>query len=104
MGAAGRTGGPGVIYLLVGLIALGLAVRGHGSDPDQKGAVTDLAGRPYGAVLVVALAVGVAAYALWQLAQVFTGPAGEQDSTPSGCAAWPARSSTPPCASAVSRC
>jgi hypothetical protein len=56
-------------------------VRGHGSNPDQKGAVTDLAGRPYGAVLVVALAIGVAAYALWQLVQVFTGPAGEQDST-----------------------
>ena len=93
-----------MIYLLVGLIALGLAVRGHGSDPDQKGAITDLAGRPYGAVLVVALAVGVAAYALWQLAQVFTGPAGRRTARPNGCGAWPVRSSTPPCASAASRC
>lgn len=43
--------------------------------------MTDLASKPFGGVLVVVLAIGLAAYALWQLSQVFTGVAGETDST-----------------------
>src|SRR3954451_17947197 len=70
----------GVIYLLVGVIAASLAVRGRGQHADQKGAVTDLASKPFGGVLVTALAVGLAAYSLWQFSQVFTGPVGEEDS------------------------
>jgi Domain of Unknown Function (DUF1206) len=70
----------GVIYLLVGVIAASLAVRGRGQHADQKGAVTDLASKPFGGVLVAALAIGLAAYALWQFSQVFTGPVGEEDS------------------------
>jgi hypothetical protein len=70
----------GLIYVLVAVIALSLAVNGRSSHADQKGAVTDLASKPLGGVLVVILAIGLAAYALWQLAQVFTGVAGEKDS------------------------
>jgi Domain of Unknown Function (DUF1206) len=70
----------GVIYLLVGVVAASLALRGRGQHADQKGAVTDLASKPFGGVLVTALAIGLAAYALWQLSQVFTGPVGEKDS------------------------
>lgn len=72
----------GVIYLLVGLVAASLAVRGtaKGEHADQKGAVTELASKPFGGVLVVVIAIGLAAYALWQLSQVFTGVVGEKDS------------------------
>jgi len=70
----------GVIYLLVGILAAALAVRGHGQHADQKGAITDLASKPFGAVLVWAIAIGLAAYALWQLSQVLTGVVGEEDS------------------------
>jgi hypothetical protein len=71
----------GVIYLLIGVITASLALRGHSQHADQKGAFTDLAGEPFGRVLVIIVAVGLAAYALWQLSQVFTGVAGEEDST-----------------------
>jgi Domain of Unknown Function (DUF1206) len=70
----------GVIYLLVGILAASLAIRGRGQHADQKGAVTDLASQPFGAVLVWVIALGLAAYALWQLSQVFTGVVGEEDS------------------------
>lgn len=70
----------GVIYLLVGLLAASLAVRRHAKETDQKGAITELAGQPFGAVLVWVIALGLAAYALWQLSQVFTGVIGEEDS------------------------
>jgi hypothetical protein len=83
--AGGRLGlvARGVIYLLIGLIAASLAVRGSakGQHADQKGAVTDLACQPFGEVLVIIVAIGLAAYALWRLSQVFTGVVGEQDST-----------------------
>jgi hypothetical protein len=70
----------GVIYLLVGVIAASLALKGRGQHADQKGALTDLASKPFGGVLVTVLAIGLAAYSLWQLSQVFTGPVGEEDS------------------------
>src|SRR5689334_18334038 len=69
----------GVIYLLVGLLAASLAVRGRSQETDQKGAITELASKPFGAVLVWIIAIGLAAYALWQLSQVLTGVVGEED-------------------------
>jgi uncharacterized protein DUF1206 len=79
-GARAGLAARGVIYLLVGILTAVLAIRGRGQHADQKGAVTDLASKPFGAVLVWAIALGLAAYALWQLSQVFTGVVGEEDS------------------------
>ncbi len=80
-GARAGLAARGAIYVLVALVALSLALRGRGGNADQKGAVTDLASKPFGAVLVVLLMVGLAAYCLWQLSQVAFGVAGEEDST-----------------------
>ncbi len=79
-GARAGLAARGAIYILVAIVALSLAFKGRGGHADQKGAVTDLASKPFGAVLVVLLMIGLAAYSLWQLSQVAFGVVGEEDS------------------------
>ena len=79
IGAVARAGlvARGVIYLLIGWIALMLAAgRGNG-EADQRGALRTLATKPYGSLMLWALAVGFAAYALWRFSEVIWGVAGE---------------------------
>jgi len=67
----------GVIYILIGWVAL-LVALGHGSQQaDQQGALQLLAGKPYGAVSLWLLGIGFAAYALWRLSEAAFGVAGE---------------------------
>jgi hypothetical protein len=58
----------GVLYGLLGLVALKLALGGGGASTSQ-GALEALAGTTYGTVLLVLLALGFAAYALWRFVQ-----------------------------------
>lgn len=78
MRALARVGlaGHGVLYLLLGVLALVLAFSGRSKETDQKGAFEQLAGNPAGWVLVLVIAIGLTAYALWQLIQVVTGVSG----------------------------
>lgn len=80
-GARAGLAARGVVYVLLGILTLYLAVRPKGQETDQRGAVTSLAAQPFGKLLVIVLAVGVVAYAVWMLAQVVLGVAGEEDST-----------------------
>jgi uncharacterized integral membrane protein len=67
----------GVIWVLIGWIAL-LVALGHSSrEADQEGALQLLAGKPYGMVSLWLLGIGFAAYALWRLSEVAYGVAGE---------------------------
>jgi hypothetical protein len=59
----------GVLYAVVGLLALAIARGVAAQDADQEGALRTIAGQPFGGVLVGAMAVGLAGYALWRLAQ-----------------------------------
>jgi hypothetical protein len=69
----------GVIYLLIGWVAL-LVALGHSSrEADQQGALQLLAGKPYGLVSLWLLGIGFAAYALWRLSEVAFGVTGEKD-------------------------
>jgi hypothetical protein len=67
-------------YGLIGVIAARLAVDGHSSSaqPNQQGALTLIVQAPLGRVALVAIAVGLLAYALWKLALslVVRGPEG----------------------------
>jgi hypothetical protein len=67
-------------YALIGAIAVALAVdRGRPpASPDQQGALSLIARAPIGKVALIAVAVGLLAYALWKLALAFvgTGPEG----------------------------
>lgn len=55
----------GIIYLVPGVLALQLAIGTHGAAITQTGAVEMIGHQPFGRVLLVAVAVGLAGYALW---------------------------------------
>ncbi len=68
----------GVIYILVGWVAI-LVALGHSSrEADQQGALQLLAGKPYGLASLWLLALGFAAYALWRLSEAAFGVTGEK--------------------------
>src|SRR5213075_1643274 len=67
----------GVIYILIGWVAV-LVALGHSSqEADQRGALELLAGQPYGLVSLWLLGIGFAGYALWRLSEVAFGVTGE---------------------------
>jgi hypothetical protein len=59
----------GVVYATIGFLALLVAVGRGGDVIGPRGAIRELAAQPAGAVVAVALAMGLAAYALWRLLQ-----------------------------------
>jgi Domain of Unknown Function (DUF1206) len=67
----------GVIYLLVGWVAVLVALGRSSREADQQGALQLLAGKPYGLVSLWLLGIGFAAYALWRLSEVAFGVTGE---------------------------
>ena len=67
----------GVIYMLIGWIAVLVAVGHSARQPNQEGALQLLAGKPYGSISLWMLAIGFAGYALWRLSEAAYGVAGE---------------------------
>jgi hypothetical protein len=68
----------GVIYILVGWVAV-LVALGHSSrEADQTGALQLLASKSYGLVSLWLLGIGFAAYALWRLSEAAFGVTGER--------------------------
>jgi hypothetical protein len=68
---AGRTGlvAKGVIYALVGLLALQIPLGLGGDTKDRQGALRTLAEQRFGEVLLIALAIGFSGYAIWRFVQ-----------------------------------
>ncbi|MFH9619297.1 DUF1206 domain-containing protein [Streptomyces pratensis] len=67
----------GVIYLLVGLLALRIAFSdGGGEQADRGGAIAEIAEKPFGNILLWALGVALAGMALWRLSEALFGQAG----------------------------
>jgi hypothetical protein len=71
----------GVIYAVIGLLALKLALGDGGKTTNQKGALTTIAEQPFGKALLILTAVGLAGYATWRLvrAALGHGPEGADD-------------------------
>jgi hypothetical protein len=67
----------GVIYLLVGWVAVLVALGRSAREADQQGALQLLAGKPYGLVSLWLLGIGFAAYALWRLSEAAFGVTAE---------------------------
>jgi hypothetical protein len=68
----------GVIYILVGWVAVLVALGRSSHEADQQGALHLLAGKPYGLVSLWLLAIGFAAYALWRLSEAAFGVTGDR--------------------------
>jgi hypothetical protein len=66
----------GVNYLLVGSLAVQIALGSGGKQADTTGALRAVARHPGGVVVLWLLAAGFAGLALWRLAETAYGPAG----------------------------
>ncbi|MFC4470682.1 DUF1206 domain-containing protein [Streptomyces xiangluensis] len=80
---AGRAGftARGVLYLLVGMLALQFAFGDGRRQADQGGALAEVAEQPFGAVLLWALGAGLCGMALWRLSEALFGAAGPDGRT-----------------------
>ena len=63
----------GVIYGVIGILAVKLAVGAGGKTTNQNGALQTIAHQPFGKVLLILVAVGLAGYALWRLLRALLG-------------------------------
>lgn len=59
----------GVLYAVVAILAIKVAMGGREESPDRQGALRTIAEQPFGKGLLILLALGLAGYALWQLAR-----------------------------------
>ncbi|MFG3390034.1 DUF1206 domain-containing protein [Streptomyces rochei] len=71
----------GVIYLLVGVLALQIAFGIGNREADRGGALAELADKPFGAVLLWALGAGLVGMALWRLSEALFGATGKDGHT-----------------------
>ncbi|MFD1371692.1 DUF1206 domain-containing protein [Actinoplanes sichuanensis] len=71
--------GYGIIHLLFAWIALQVALGGSGQDSDQSGALQTIAEQPFGKTLLIIIAVGLIAMAIWQAFEAAIGESGPQD-------------------------
>jgi hypothetical protein len=61
----------GASFALVGILAIKLALQSGGKATSREGALQSLAQQSFGKSLLILLALGFAAYALWRFAQTF---------------------------------
>ncbi|BAL91531.1 putative integral membrane protein [Actinoplanes missouriensis 431] len=73
--------GYGIIHLLFAWIALQVAFGSSGQESDQSGALQELARHSYGKTLLVVIAVGLVAMAIWQAFEAAIGESGERNRT-----------------------
>lgn len=67
----------GLLYVTIGILALQVASGQKEEQADKQGALTALARQPFGKVLLVAVAIGFAGYALWRFLDAFLDTDGE---------------------------
>ncbi|MDJ0385055.1 DUF1206 domain-containing protein [Streptomyces sp. G-G2] len=68
----------GVLYVLTGVIAVRVAFGENAGEADRQGALQTLAGRPFGAVMVWAVGIGLVGMVLWRLSEAAFGAAGPE--------------------------
>jgi hypothetical protein len=73
----------GVVYAVIGVLALKLALGDGGKATSQQGALKTIAHGSFGTFLLVVLAIGLAGYALWRLTRALVGHGAEQTDEPS---------------------
>jgi hypothetical protein len=63
----------GVIYGVIGILAVKLAIGSGGKTTNQSGALKTIAQQPFGKVLLILVAIGLAGYALWRVTRALLG-------------------------------
>jgi len=71
----------GVLYIVLGILALRIALGDRGEQANQNGALQEVADQPFGQVLIWIVAVGLIAYALWRLATAAFGVRADPSAT-----------------------
>jgi len=69
----------GVVYLLVGILAIQVAVGHSQEKTNREGALRQIADRPFGTGVLVVLIIGFFGYAAWRLLDAATGHTDERD-------------------------
>lgn len=63
----------GLIYGIIGILAIKLAVGSGGTTTNQQGALKTIAHQPFGKVLLTLVAIGLGGYALWRFVRAALG-------------------------------
>jgi Domain of Unknown Function (DUF1206) len=63
----------GVIYAIVGVLAIQVAFGSGGKTTSQQGAIAEISKQTFGEALLVLMAVGLAGYAIWRLLRAALG-------------------------------
>jgi len=63
----------GVIYILIGWLAIELALGHSSQQPNQQGALQLLAGKSYGLITLWLIGIGFVGYSLWRLSEAAFG-------------------------------
>ena len=64
----------GVLYFVMGALALGLALGVGGMATDQSGSLTTLSSGAFGKILLLVFVIGLAAYSLWGFVRAIFDP------------------------------
>ena len=59
----------GVLYMVVGALALQVAASAGGRVTGTRGALTTVLGQPFGRTLLLVAAIGLLGYAAWRILQ-----------------------------------
>lgn len=68
----------GLVYLIIGILAIKLVLGEGGKAANQQDALRTIADQPFGKTLLVLVAIGLAGYALWRLVRAAVGHGAEQ--------------------------
>ena len=63
----------GAVYIVIGVLATKLAAGSGDANPSQQGALKAVAAEPFGKVLLILIAIGLAGYAFWRLVRALLG-------------------------------
>jgi hypothetical protein len=63
----------GAIYVIIGLLAIQVAIHAGNERTNQRGAMQTIEHQPFGHWLLIVVAVGLGAYSAWRFVQAFAG-------------------------------
>jgi len=71
----------GVLYIVLGVLAIQIAFGDRGEQANQRGALQEVADQPFGSVLIWLIAVGMVGYSLWRLLTALLGARSDPSAT-----------------------